>query len=137
MLIDNGFQPEWITLQKEIREEANHLRNDLLMERKYFGPYPLSVEENIEWSDKVYQYKNIVDKINKKIEKFNLVVPVLNKQMFQISLENEAQKVMVNGESSEDMKFDGPLKKEKHVTEDSSSESTNLFGFIESFFKGK
>lgn len=108
------------------------------MERKYFGPYPLSVEENIEWSDKVYQYKNIVDKINKKIEKFNLVVPVLNKQMLQISLENEAQRVMVNGESSEDIKFDGSLKREKkHEIENSNNESANLFGFIESFFKGK
>lgn len=139
MLIDNGFQPEWITLQKEIREEANRLRSDLLMERKYFGPYPISVEENIEWSEKVYQYKNVVDKINKKIEKFNLVVPVLNKQMLQISLENEAQKVMINGQSIEDdMKFAGPLKKERrHKVEDTNREGTNLFGFIEYFFKGK
>ncbi|XP_018561108.1 dnaJ homolog subfamily C member 28 [Anoplophora glabripennis] len=138
VLIDNGFQPEWITLQKEIREEANRLRGDLLTERKYFGPYPLSVEENIEWSDKVYGYKDVVDKLNKKIEKYNLVVPVLNKQMLQISLENEAQRVMINGESIEDMRFDTPLKRErKREIENSDNEGANLFGFIEYFFKGK
>ncbi|KAJ8983953.1 hypothetical protein NQ317_008655 [Molorchus minor] len=102
VLIDNGFSPEWITLQKEIRKEANQLRDDLMMERKYFGPYPLSVEENIEWSERVYQYAKVADDINKKISKFNLVVPVLNKQMLQISLQNEAQRAMVNGKSCED-----------------------------------
>ncbi|KAJ8923317.1 hypothetical protein NQ315_001875 [Exocentrus adspersus] len=110
VLIDNGFQPEWIMLHKEIRTEANQLRNDLLMERKYFGPYPLSVEENIEWSEKVFQYKTIVDGINKKITKFNLVVPILSKQMLHISLENEAQKIIVSGKSSEDVGFDRTLR---------------------------
>ncbi|KAJ8949331.1 hypothetical protein NQ314_008251 [Rhamnusium bicolor] len=136
VLIENGFTPEWITLQKEIREDANRLRCDLLTERKYFGPYPLSIEDNIEWSDKVYQHQNTVDQINKKITKFNLVVPVLNKQMLHVSLEKEAQKVMVNGKSCQDVRFDEPRRKdsEKYIESSSSESAINLFSFIGYFF---
>lgn len=132
MLIDNGFSPEWISLQKEIREESTELRKGLLMERKYFGPYPLSVEENIGWSEKVYKYRELVKKINNKITKFNLVVPILNKQMLYISLENEAQKAIVQGKSSSDV-LQYNIKTNKVV--DSSSESENIFSMIHNFFK--
>ncbi|KAJ8959039.1 hypothetical protein NQ318_022294 [Aromia moschata] len=138
VLIDNGFAPEWITLQKEIRKEANQLRDDLVMERQYFGPYPLSVEENIDWSERVYQYTKVVDAINRKITKFNLVVPVLNKQMLHISLQNEAQKAMVNGKSCEDFSFGDVRRKDKYKQEDNSADSSvNLFGIIDYLFKGK
>lgn len=138
MLIDNGFNPEWITLQKEIREEADQLRKDLLMERKYFGPYPLSVDENITWSEKVYRYKTIVENINKKITKFNLVVPVLNKQMMHMNLENEAQKAVVNGKSSDDiLHFSGSFKRNtfENKVQNSGSVSDNLMGLLDAIFK--
>lgn len=115
------------------------MRRDLLMERKYFGPYPLSVEENITWTEKVYQYKTIVENINKKITKFNLVVPVLNKQMMHINLENEAQKAVINGKSSDDVldfsaSFDKNRSKNK-IEQNSVSISDNLMGLIDVIFK--
>lgn len=133
MLIDNGFTPEWISLQKEIREETTLLRNGLLIERKYFGPYPLTVDENVKWSDKVYKYKELVNKINNKITKFNLVVPILKNQMFHVNLENEAQKTIVQGKSSSDVLHYNNERKQF----DSDDNSGSLFGMIHSFFKGK
>lgn len=134
VLIDNGFTPEWISLQKEIRDETAVLRNGLLMERKYFGPYPLSVEENVQWSDKVYKYKDLVKKINNKITKFNLVVPILNKQMMHVNLENEAQKAIVQGKSSSDVLCYN--KDRKEIVRDGQNSET-IFGFFHSMFKGK
>lgn len=133
MLIENGFAPEWISLQKEIREETIQLRNGLLMERKYFGPYPLTVEENVEWSDKVYKYKDLVNKLNNKITKFNLLVPILSKQMIHVNLENEAQKAIVQGKSSSDVLRYNNVKK-KIV--DSNQQAENIFDMIHNFFKG-
>lgn len=133
-MIDNGFTPEWISLQKEIREETTILRNGLLIERKYFGPYPLSVEENVKWSDKVYKYKELVNKINNKITKFNLVVPILKNQMFHVNLENEAQKAIVQGKSSSDVLN---YNNERKQVVDSDESSETIFGMIHSFFKGK
>ncbi|KAG5882914.1 hypothetical protein JTB14_023376 [Gonioctena quinquepunctata] len=134
VLIENGFTPEWITLQKEIREEIKQLRKDLLLERKHFGPYPLSVEENIVWSEKVYQYKKIAENINKKITKFNLVVPVLNKQMLHVFLESEIQKALINGKSGEVISNFT----EERIREGNSSDTTvNLFSMIDNLFKGK
>ncbi|XP_050309015.1 dnaJ homolog subfamily C member 28 [Anthonomus grandis grandis] len=133
VLIDNGFTPEWILLQKEIRDEAALLRKCLFTERQYFGPYPLTIEDNIEWSEKVYKYKNIVEQINKKIAKFNLVVPVLNKQMLQICLEKEAQRAMVLGEGYEDLRQEKGNNKYKKL-EDSN---VNIFNFFDFIFKPK
>lgn len=139
VLIDNGFTPEWILLQKEIRHEAKMLRKILFTERQYFGPFPLSVEDNIEWSERVYKYKDVVDKINKKIAKFNLVVPIVNKQMIQICLEREAQKAMVMGSSYEDLRYEPTNGKNNNQQIEAASprERVNIFGLLESFFKGK
>lgn len=134
VLIDNGFTPEWISLQKEIRDETTLLRNGLLMERKYFGPYPLTVEENVKWSDRVYKYKELVSKINNRITKYNLVVPILNKQMILINLESEAQKAIVQGKSSSDILHYNNDKKE---IISNSHDSDNLFSLIHNIFKGK
>nr|AEE63548.1 unknown [Dendroctonus ponderosae] len=138
VLIENGFTPEWILLQKEIREEATSLRKSLFSERQYFGSYPLSVEDNIEWSEKVYNYKQVVDQLNKKIAKFNLVVPVLNKQMIQISLEREAQRVMVIGKGYEDLRHSDqrPTKYKKELKQPAAN-SINIFGLLEYMFKTK
>ncbi|CAH1964971.1 unnamed protein product [Acanthoscelides obtectus] len=143
ILIENGFSPEWITLHKEIQDNKTRLRNDLLTERKYFGPYPLSVEENIKWSDRVYKYKEEVDKINKKITQYNLVVPIVNKQMLHIRLESEAQKVLLDGKNcNEILQFDTNMERRsdsKPVIQTSSSGevTVNLFSIFDCLFKGK
>lgn len=138
VLIDNGFTPEWILLQKEIREDILILRKNLFTERQYFGPYPLTIEDNIEWSEQVYKYKELVNKINKKIAKFNLVVPILNKQMIPICLEKEAQKAIVIGQGYEDLRSESSTVKDSHRKIDQSSSKTDgLLSIFSLFFKGQ
>lgn len=97
VLIDNGFTPEWITLQKEIREEIQDLKESLAEERSKFGAYPFDEEINGDWDEVVSKYEQTAKNINKKINHYNLVVPVLNKQMVLVDLNREGKQVAVQG----------------------------------------
>ncbi|CAG2056058.1 unnamed protein product, partial [Timema podura] len=59
VLIENGFTPEWITLQKEIREELHILRESLFSDRTYFGTFPLFDDEIIEWTKLVARHNDL------------------------------------------------------------------------------
>lgn len=84
MLIDNGFTPEWILLQKEIREERDHIRQCLAGKRKSLGPVPLSHSDEHDWKLAIESCRPLVQQINSKINKYNLLVPILQKQMLQV-----------------------------------------------------
>lgn len=94
---DHGLIPEWITAQKEIREDLRQLRHGLSKERSYLGPFPLSSEETEEWKHIISTYRKLTEEINKKIDKFNLIVPIMNKQMIRVNLNREAEKILING----------------------------------------
>lgn len=100
MLIDNGFTPEWITLQKDIRSDIQCLRDCLNAARNKFGPVPLSSDDENFWLKTVEKYDEFTNKINSKITHYNLVVPILQKQMVFISLKNEAKKALENGKDN-------------------------------------
>lgn len=40
ILLDNGFTPEWITLQKEINSDIDELKKILMDKRSYLNEYP-------------------------------------------------------------------------------------------------
>lgn len=115
VLIDNGFTPEWISLQKEIREEIEVVRGGLRMERRYFGPFPLSEEDGRLWERVVEKYEKAVENVNRKINKYNLVVPILNKQLFTFDLTKEARKVLVEGKAGEKTDYCLGKKKSERV----------------------
>lgn len=125
VLIDNGFMPEWISLQKEIRGEVQVIRDGLHMERSYFGPYPLSDEDYNLWERAVSKYEKPVETVNGKINKYNLVVPILTKQMFAFDLQKEARKVLVNGTFRE--------KTDYKVTDNRSRETNERQSFLDIF----
>lgn len=45
ILLDNGFTPEWITMQKEIRTDIDNLNRDLLAKRAYLSESPICIRE--------------------------------------------------------------------------------------------
>ena len=47
MLINNGYAPEWVLLEKEIRDAREDLRNSLKIVREQMGPLPLTKEEEV------------------------------------------------------------------------------------------
>lgn len=94
ILLDNGFTPEWITLKKEIRTEIDDLVENLTEKRSYYGELPLNESERNDWMNIVEQYERRADDINKKIDKYNLIVPILDQQMCQIQFDKIAEKIL-------------------------------------------
>ncbi|XP_058449642.1 dnaJ homolog subfamily C member 28 [Malaya genurostris] len=97
IMLDNGFTPEWITLQKEIREDTTELNISLLKERGMLGEFPLNQQDELRWDKVLETHETMVDRINKRIDKFNLIVPVLNKQMIRVDLLKLSRKILETG----------------------------------------
>lgn len=94
ILINNGFTPEWITLAKEIREDSQKIKQVLSDKRGRFGRLPLSDKEKEEWQAFVQELKCTVQSLDEKIDKYNLMVPFLYKQMVHFPLEREAARAL-------------------------------------------
>ncbi|XP_004527201.1 dnaJ homolog subfamily C member 28 [Ceratitis capitata] len=94
ILLDNGFTPEWITLQRDIREAVERLKNELRTERAYYGDYPFGVEESRDWQAVLQRYSADVKEINKSIDKYNLIVPILQNQLFRLNMEKLSEQVI-------------------------------------------
>ena len=114
ILVDTGFTPQWVELQKEIRLETEALRKELgksrcnsdqqmcfgqiqLFIRQSLGPAPLSQKAEQEWVEKVSKMEKNISEINKRIQKFNLIVPSIHHQKFPVNLAKEAEKIFANG----------------------------------------
>lgn len=100
VLINNGFTPEWITMSKEIDHDVELLKDDIESERMYLGPYPLNDEDLAKW-ERVYKAnKDIAESINKKINTYNLIVPLMNKQKFHVKYDEICEGILKNGKHS-------------------------------------
>lgn len=128
ILLDNGFTPEWITLQKEIRIDINDLEKVLIEYRSYIGEIPLSNADADEWSNVIERLKYRETDINKKIDKYNLITPILDQQMCQIRLEKLADKVLKTKPIERSRKTSNNLKEQKENYE--SSNKTFLSSLI-------
>lgn len=118
ILLDNGFTPEWITLQKEIRDEIKALKQSLIDYRSYIGVAPLNEADSHEWTTIVNRLEYRETEINRKIDKYNLITPILDQQMCRIQLNRIADRVL----SSKPIKIN-KLPKAKTPVE--NNESTN------------
>jgi len=103
VLIDNGFTPEWITLQKEISDDTKHLRESLARCRTELGHLPLNDDDKNRWNEVLTKHKEIAKKLNAKIDKYNLLVPLLEKQKLHILLERESENILKTGATRYDV----------------------------------
>ena len=82
-------------LGKEIRDEIQQLRAALRNERREF---PLNASEIVDdkqkfrWEKFLERFRAQVVYENQRIEKFNLLVPILNQQMMTLRFERELEK---------------------------------------------
>ncbi|XP_050785428.1 dnaJ homolog subfamily C member 28 [Gopherus flavomarginatus] len=88
ILIDNGYQPEWILMQKEIRETIEELRRNIVASRNKLGE-PMTPCRQKQWSQICEQLIEDIKKLNKRINDFNLIVPILNRQMVHFNADKE------------------------------------------------
>ncbi len=97
ILVEGGFAPEWITLGKEIAEERRKIRDKLQEKRKTLGPNPLNKAEMESWRDFCTTLRDEdVMRLNKKVDKFNLVVPLMTAQVFRFDIDAEVNKIIFN-----------------------------------------
>lgn len=126
ILLENGFTPEFIMLHKEIREEIQQLKETLKLERQKLK-YPAEQEDKIKWEHILAEYEKQVKEINKKIDKFNLIVPILSKQMMHIQLKMIGDKI-IKEEPSQYKTEEVP----KNTQTPSDYGKNNLFSLISS-----
>lgn len=96
ILINNGYAPEWITLEKDIRSGIRDVREKLAIERNRLGEPPFSSVEEKRWTYHVEKFRMSLLDINKQIEKFNLIVPLFQKQMLPYDLDRECTRIFEN-----------------------------------------
>lgn len=94
ILINNGYAPQWITLEKEIREDITNARRRLAIEKKSMNSLTSSSSLK-KWRHHVKVFENSILELNEKIMKFNMIVPVtlLQKQKIPYNIKREIQRV--------------------------------------------
>jgi DnaJ family protein C protein 28 len=106
LLQGQGFAPEWIELDKEIRTELDRLRQGLAESKRWYdeaaaaleGRTGQQAEEERAWVE-VYWERRLnslapqIDELNEKIWLFNLKVPIASLQRRKVSIEEELQRL--------------------------------------------
>ena len=129
ILIDNGYQPEWILLQKEIRETIERLRKSLVVSRSKLGE-PMAPHRLKEWNHICQQFVEDIRKLNKRIDSFNLVVPILSRQMVHFS----ADKEIIRAQKTYEASMENTEASDSHAKED-KGEGVKQFGWKSSLLK--
>lgn len=93
ILIDNGYQPPWVVTQRDIREMAAHVRSRLLEGRTRLGDDECMTSQEMKaWDELVASVGEDVVKLNKLVDNYNLIVPMLKMQMVHFSLSREVER---------------------------------------------
>ena len=100
ILSDEGFAPEWVLLKRDIENQKLEIRaslrrkSNLVFSRQNFHQTP---REKSEWQNLLDSLaEKEVKKVNVNIDRFNLMVPLLNSQMVHFDLNREAETIIKN-----------------------------------------
>lgn len=75
------------------RQHIQLSRAELLEKRARLGPSPLDSDKEYWWSKYTAEFKQDVDMVNREIDKYNLQVPSIHRQMVHYRTEKEIEKV--------------------------------------------
>lgn len=108
------------------------MKKRLLEARNDVSELPLTPKDELIWNDKLEKFKTITKQLNNKIDKYNLLVPILQKQMLHVRLDELAEKALSVPPSKS-------IKKYANTSHKSSDEnmSQDLYNFISSLFSRK
>lgn len=93
ILIDNGYQPPWVVTQRDIRETTAKIRNKLLEGRAKLSD-PMTSKEHCQWEQVCTSVEEDLLKLNKMVDNYNLIVPMLNMQMVHFSISREIDRAV-------------------------------------------
>ncbi|XP_004406334.1 PREDICTED: dnaJ homolog subfamily C member 28 [Odobenus rosmarus divergens] len=132
ILIDNGYQPEWILMQKEIKDTIDQLREAILVSRKKLGN-PMTPTEQKQWSQVCEQFQENIRKLNKRINDFNLIVPLLTSQKVHFDAQKEiarAQEVYESLIKTEEVTDKNPDNTDQGEGEKTPEVKTSFFNWM-------
>lgn len=134
IMLDNGFTPEWISLSKDIRDATGQLKNQLRQERIYYGEWPMqTAEELASWKKFNEKHKEDVQQLNKLIDKYNLIVPVLQNQFFRLHLDKMAEPIFKDPDLKRNVKRPLADAKSSDQGETQSNSGSSLFSLFTYF----
>jgi DnaJ family protein C protein 28 len=90
LLKNQGFAPEWIERDKEIRRELADARDELRTAWRHRQANP--AHESV-WQVAVARFEVQLNKLNRKISDFNLIVPIVSKQRARLRLADELRRL--------------------------------------------
>lgn len=90
LLKNNGFAPEWIERNKDIRRDMARLRQRLRR------AWQQRSRNESKWQAAIAQFEAELVKLNRKIDDFNLIAPSVVVQRPRLRLDNELQRVKNN-----------------------------------------
>jgi DnaJ family protein C protein 28 len=90
LLQNNGMAPDWIEQDKEIRRELAAARDKLRLAWQHYQSHSAS---EAAWKEAVAHFAEALIKLNHKIDRFNLIVPIPAKQRFRLRLEDELRRI--------------------------------------------
>lgn len=95
MLINSGFAPEWVTLDKEVRHSICKLRERLTITWHKCGPYPMNRTETQDWEKALEDINELLNDINANVNRLNLIVPNVSMQRAHFRLEVIVNRVVL------------------------------------------
>ena len=96
LLKNNGFAPEWIERAKEIRQELAAARAELRSAWRQRQDNPAS---DAFWQAIVAHFELRLVKLNRKIDDFNLIVPIVSSQRPRLRLADELRRAQEEKEA--------------------------------------
>ena len=109
----------------------HNIREQLKVMRRRLGPPPFGRQELHTWDTVLAALAGgDVASVNRNIDKYNLVVPMMNGQMFHFDLAKEAAKVLQDYDPSEDKE------EKKESVRSESKKSSGVFEVITQVLSG-
>ena len=90
LLKNNGYTPEWIACDKEIREELEAARARL---RAAWAQRQANPADEIAWEAALARFEETLTQLNRKIDDYNLVVPISGCQRVRLRLADELRRL--------------------------------------------
>eukprot|EP00123_Amoebidium_parasiticum_P005592 comp16751_c0_seq3/m.15082 comp16751_c0_seq3/g.15082 ORF comp16751_c0_seq3/g.15082 comp16751_c0_seq3/m.15082 type:complete len:299 (-) comp16751_c0_seq3:27-923(-) len=85
VLINSGCLPEWIQQEKDIRDAMDVARRRLDEAWQRCGPEPMPQAEEDRWKEALRRWDSDVADINRMVDKFNLIVPIMSRQRLHVN----------------------------------------------------
>jgi DnaJ family protein C protein 28 len=91
LLHNNGYAPEWIARDKEIRQQLEAARARL---RAAWAQRQANPGDEASWNAAVARFEETLTQLNRKIDDFNLVVPISSRQRVRLRLSDELSRAL-------------------------------------------